>query len=49
MRGADASPAMIANASMRIQKPSQNFDVFIIDIFDIVIAEVTKFHPVRVL
>lgn len=44
MRRADAGPAMIADPSVRIKEATQSLNVFIIDVLDIVLAEVAKFH-----
>ena len=49
MAGANTGATVIADAGVGIEKTAQSFDIFIIDVFDIVVAEVTKFHPVRVL
>lgn len=44
VRGADTGPAMIADAGVGIEETTQGLDVFIIDMLDIIVAEVTEFH-----
>ena len=44
MRSADASATMIADASMWIEEATKCLNIFVINVSDIVVAEVTEFH-----